>query len=436
VEDDHDDDDGTGSGEGSGSGGGDGSGSGASGGDEAGSSSNASRSRSRDDPPTGEEDEEPPEVGGSGARRRLPAIELSATAKAQLQAFQRWRCSTVNRQRSGKAVASVTSLDDRRSLLHFFAWLHHAHGVAAPSFGVFASPKIGAVVQAFVEEKTLSCSYSRATKLVGTLLAAARFTHAARQAQAASGVVVSSAPVDELAALHAQCRSEARQEAKFNVTTPPKAWLTWEECQRARLRAERAADSFEGDDDAERLSLVRDAALLKLLTALPPDRVGVYRQLQLGGSLKALGGGSFQIDLGERGSHKTSEVFGPSRTTLTEAVASRIHVLVALDGLQSGDFLFHAVDRRAAPSPTAWTRLVQAAFQAHSGVALSPKDCRASFVTFLKDGDHGDEALRAAAKAMRHSSAMADSAAYDKHGSDRVVAAAVSVADAFARRFA
>ena len=79
---------------------------------------------------------------------------------------------------------------------------------------------------------------------------------------------------------------------------------------------------------------------------------------------------------------------------------------------------------------------MQAAFKAHSSVALSPKDCRASFVTFLKDGDHGDEALRAAAKAMRHSSAMADSAHYDKHGSDRVVAAAVSVADVFARRFA
>jgi hypothetical protein len=53
----------------------------------------------------------------------------------------------------------------------------------------------------------------------------------------------------------------------------------------------------------------------------------------------------------------------------------------------------------------------------------------------MRDGDHDDEALRAAAKAMRHSSAMAASAAYDKHGTDRVVAAAVQAADAFARRF-
>ena len=53
----------------------------------------------------------------------------------------------------------------------------------------------------------------------------------------------------------------------------------------------------------------------------------------------------------------------------------------------------------------------------------------------MRDGDHGDETLRAAAQAMHHSSATAASAAYDKHGTDRTVAAAVAVADAFARRF-
>ena len=75
-------------------------------------------------------------------------------------------------------------------------------------------------------------------------------------------------------------------------------------------------------------------------------------------------------------------------------------------------------------------------FKAYSGVALSPKECRASFVTWMKDGDHDDETLRAAAVAMRHSSAMAASAHYDKHGSDRVVAAAVRAAEAVARLFA
>ena len=54
----------------------------------------------------------------------------------------------------------------------------------------------------------------------------------------------------------------------------------------------------------------------------------------------------------------------------------------------------------------------------------------------MRDGNHGDETLRAAAKALHHSSAMAASAAYDKHGTDRIVEKAVRVADDFARRFA
>jgi hypothetical protein len=36
---------------------------------------------------------------------------------------------------------------------------------------------------------------------------------------------------------------------------------------------------------------------------------------------------------------------------------------------------------------------------------------------------------------MHHSSAVAQSAAYDKHGTDRIVAAAVKAADAYAKRF-
>ena len=54
----------------------------------------------------------------------------------------------------------------------------------------------------------------------------------------------------------------------------------------------------------------------------------------------------------------------------------------------------------------------------------------------MKDGDHGDEVCRSAAKAMRHSLTVANSATYDKHKSDRVVEAAMKAADSFAQQFA
>lgn len=136
---------------------------------------------------------------------------------------------------------------------------------------------------------------------------------------------------------------------------------------------------------------------------------------------------------------ETAAFFGPSRTTVTDGVAGCIHTLVLLDGLQTGEVLFHLVnDRRAPLAPSTWTEFVQTTFQTYSSreVALSPKDCRSSFITHLRDGNHGDETLRAAARAMHHSSQIAASATYDKHGSDRTVASAIKVADAIAARYA
>ena len=49
-----------------------------------------------------------------------------------------------------------------------------------------------------------------------------------------------------------------------------------------------------------------------------------------------------------------------------------------------------------------------------STLALCPKDARSSFITFLRSGDHDDETVKAAAIAMRHSSKIQASAAYNK----------------------
>ena len=78
---------------------------------------------------------------------------------------------------------------------------------------------------------------------------------------------------------------------------------------------------------------------------------------------------------------------------------------------------------------------VKATFKTYGGVAFCPKDVRASFVTWLRSGEHGDSVLAEAAKQMRHSSSMQASVHYDKARSERVVSAASRVADAFAATF-
>ena len=243
------------------------------GGDSGGS--HASRSRSHNGNTTDEEPE-PLNLDTGISHRRLAPITITPQLESQLAAFERFRRSTINLRRSGKAAAATTTKEDARCILHFLAWVHHRKSVALPTFSLFLSQSLGAVTQEFIEEKSISCGYARICKLVGSLVAAARFAHAMHH-KANTSEDVSSAPIAQLIALHKQCCSESRSEAKFNVAQPPKAWLSWADCQRARARSEHAVTICDGSDANEKLMLVRAACLLRLLTGLPPDRVGVCR---------------------------------------------------------------------------------------------------------------------------------------------------------------
>ena len=107
-----------------------------------------------------------------------------------------------------------------------------------------------------------------------------------------------------------------------------------------------------------------------------------------------------------------------------------------LAAIPEGGYLFHAAGDPTTPhTEAAWTKLVKATFRRTSGVAMCPKDLRSAFVGFLKSGEHSDETLRAAAVAMRHSSATQGSRAYDKGRCDRLVSAAVQVATEYAATF-
>ena len=134
--------------------------------------------------------------------------------------------------------------------------------------------------------------------------------------------------------------------------------------------------------------------------------------------------------------HKTSAAFGPSTTTVPAAIATRLRAHLTLAAVPEGGYVFGGADNPFEPlPPNQWTALVKAAFKRYSGVALSPKDLRSSFVTFLKSGDHSNATLRAAAIALRHSSKTQSSVHYHKGKSDALVRAAVEAAVAFAGQF-
>ena len=78
-----------------------------------------------------------------------------------------------------------------------------------------------------------------------------------------------------------------------------------------RLYEHGLKEGGEGADEQARRKQLFDAALLTWLTSVPPDRVGVSRQLQLGVTLVRTAQG-FDLDLSTPDAHKTAAAFSPS----------------------------------------------------------------------------------------------------------------------------
>ena len=180
------------------------------------------------------------------------------------------------------------------------------------------------------------------------------------------------------------------------------------------------------------------ASLTCLAVASPciNSRVAVTRTLKLGSSLKRRNDGSYELDLSQPGAHKTSAVFGPTKTTLCASIAPWLDDYIETFSLSIGCYLFHAKGNPLeVMKPSNWTYTVKSVFEKHGNARLCPKDCRSSFITFLRSGEHDDEAVKAAAVAMRHSSKTAESSAYDKGSCDRRISAVMKVAADFSAKF-
>ena len=395
-----------------------------------------------------EEEDEPPvadgPIGGKAPSRSTYALsEIPAGLEAELTALEQWRVSPINMSRNGTAVASTTSKKEGDNILRLLGWLVHEKKLARPTLHAFGALQIGPAVQLYVKflVEVKGRKYSTIANYVASYIAAARFVHARHLAASAGSVttsVRSTKPIDDLKSLHMQLKQQGRKEATFDITKPTNGTLDWTGVQLARCRAEKALTALgEEADLAQRQERTRDVALMMCLTHQPPDRVGVCRMLKLGGTLKRTPAGGFVLDLSEPGDHKTIAAFGPSLTTVPEAIAKALKAHLALSAVpESGGYVFSALDDPFEPlQPFQWTRLIQAMFKRYSGVALAPKDLRSSHVTWLKTGEHDDATLRAAAQAMRHSSKTQDSAAYNKGKSDRLVQQAVDAAASFASKF-
>ena len=369
-------------------------------------------------------------------RTAYTLVDVPESLERELEAFAKWRGQRVNIRRDGGSVESITVISNRSDALRLLGWLHSERNITPSLVGVFGSDSLGAAVQAFVDYLVESGrTYSTVSSYLAAYIALTRFVHAVRLARAAPGAAVSTKPIDAMRRAHRQALQEARVERKFS--SKPTAWLGWEGVQTARAKAVRVYERECERGDDVRTSLF-DATLLSWLTSVPPDRVGVARQLRLGVTLKQTAGGGFDLDLATRDAHKTAAIFGPTITSVPACVCIFLTAWIKLTGISTASqpYVFACDTDHSKPiTSKRWTRVVQAIFKRHAGVPLSPKDLRSSFVTFLTSSANDDEVLKSAAFAMRHSTRQQSGRAYDKDRSERLSAAAVQVATKYAARF-
>ena len=364
------------------------------------------------------------------AAKRQLVSGISPSIDAELEAFAAFRMAPLQKARKGAAVTAATCASDKGRILTFMSWVTTVYKLKnVITLNVFASANVAAASQRYINEMVQQHGrkWSHAANAAASLLAATRYVQA-RGGAPDNGVGA------QLEALHRQCLQQARQQGKFDIVERADEYLDWDQVQRVRVAAEQALAA--AATDAQTLKLTKDVTVLRLLADQPPDRVGVVRTLKLGRSLKRKLDGSYQLDLSEPGAHKTSAVFGATRTDISASITPWLDDYLELAGIPDGGFLFHKRgDFYTAVLPSAWTRLVKSTFERHGDVKMAPKDARSSFITFLRSGEHSDEAVKAAAVAMRHSSKTQASAAYDKGSSDRRVRAAMKVAMDYSGKF-
>ena len=316
--------------------------------------------------------------GKKKARTTYTLVDVPDQLQRDLDAFREWRIKPINKERDGVSVEPITAVGNRADGLRLLGWLQSKYGIAPSLGGVFGSERLGEAAQRFVDHlRSCGRTYTTIGGYLKSFIALSRFVHSVKQARAATGVSVSSAPVDAMRRAHEQAMQQARIEQRFATSSKPTAHLTWAQVQGARSRAVRLYEAGGGSEREQHVRLW-DAALLTWLTSVPPDRVGVTRLLQLGVTLKPNNAG-YDLDLSTPNAHKTAAVFGPTVTPVPNEVCTLLKAWVAAAELDivTKPYVFLLDGDHSKPAEQYhWTKLVKASFKRQSGVALAPKDLR------------------------------------------------------------
>ena len=370
-----------------------------------------------------------------GFEHSYALTSIPDVVSADLESYAAHRTAPMNRLRESSACIDHTVRNDRANALRFLGWLQATKGIA-PSLDLFGERRLGEWVEgylAFLKDRGLR--QASMANYASCLLNLVQYVRDMGRACADVDTIT------EVLRLRKQCERNAKSERMYS-SSMANNWIEWEQAQRGRVLAIEAwrahAASLDAPNSAKETLLLRDVLIMLFHTVQPPDRVGVVRKLRLGHTLKRGGKHGYILDLTAPNAHKTAKFYGPTATSISKLIVPWLHRYLDVASLREQDkpYLFHPhTTPTRALSPSQWCAVVKACFAKHTSVACSPKQLRASFVTWLKSQTDAPSVLRAAAASMRHQEKTQGSSHYDAERNDRLVTAAVQLCEDYALTF-
>ena len=365
--------------------------------------------------------------------------------KSDLDLYLLARTATFAARRHGGAVQSISAESDRTALLRFYGYLERMQRVPAGAdlyISLLCRADLGDLVEGYATwlQNNQRCKFSTIANYLNGLVSLTNYAYANFE-PAAAVLNMEPNPLTQLINLRAQAETASKTQQLYDKRVG--GWLEWEDVQKARVAAmNKLNDAAVGGTAVAKMSLLRDAAAISLLSLIPPDRVGCIRKLKLSHTLKRKEGGGWMMDLSkQRDGHKTSRFYGPFAASLPAeltAILDRYAIALELEVGGENAYLFHpphgSNDRPM--ESAAWTGWVKRLFKRHHGEEVAPKTLRSSFITWLRGQDAAPQILKSAAHAMKHSETRQASSDYDQESDDRLVKAAYEFNLTFAAGFA
>ena len=204
---------------------------------------------------------------------RSYALSPTASLKRQLAAFVAHRTATFSARRSGGAVQSVSAEANCYGLLRFLGWMQKTNQVPAGAtldIDFLARADLGTKAQQWAQwlQQTQQIRFTSICNYLSSLVSMANYVYF-ELAVAEEVLGMSPNPLEQLVNLRDQAHGAIKEQNLYTPANVKGGLITWPQAQETRVQVLSAVTA------RPPTATLKEAAMVSLMTLIPPDRVGV-----------------------------------------------------------------------------------------------------------------------------------------------------------------